>query len=125
MMEDLHVSFEVELDIKGHSTYHSLSAATAGGYVHAVRWLVEGSANSVHEIDRRSIVKEYAQTPVVIAARHLHSKVLGYCSSVRYSPRSTSCDYDTLTIALHDRNTGMIACLYRVGRRSSKNPIHP
>jgi ankyrin repeat protein len=104
------------IDIDGDDYYHSLGAAAAGGSLDAVKWLIESGADPC-EKDRVSVVKEYAQTPVVIAARHGHVKILPYLSSAGTPLGDEDPDYDALHIAMRDRRPGMLVCLLQSGVR--------
>jgi hypothetical protein len=107
MMEMLH---DCGLLIDGDGEHHPFSAAAAGGSLEAVKWLIEHGGDPYEE-DRKSIVKEYAQTPVVIAAHHGYLHILQHLSSVGISLRAEDPDYDALHIALRDHRPSMLVGL--------------
>jgi ankyrin repeat protein len=113
MMEMLH---DCGLDIGGDAEHHPLSVAAVGGSLDTVKWLIERGADPCKE-DRISIVKEYAQTPIVIAVYHGHVHILRHPSSVGISLRNEDPDYDALHAALRDHRPNILVYLLQSGVR--------
>jgi hypothetical protein len=78
---------------------HPVSAAAAGGSLDAVKWLTEHDADPCEE-DRTSIVKEYAQTPIVITAHHGHVHILRYLSGIGILSQPVRAWWDHLSRAI-------------------------
>ena len=111
MMEALQ---QIGINVDGDETTHPLSAAIAGGCIGTVKMLIEWGAR-LDGRDKKSIVKEYTQTPIVIAARHHHLGMVTCLVSHGAPLRESETDYDALTIAVTDRRSKMIACLIKSG----------
>ena len=104
------------MHIHGDDGHHPLRAAAARGSLDAVKRLIQCGADPFEQ-DRMSIAKQYAQTPIVIAACHGHVHILRYLSSVGTMLRNEDSDYDALHIAIRDRRSSMLVCLLQSGVR--------
>jgi ankyrin repeat protein len=111
MMTELH---ELGIEVDGDNNTHPLSSAVAGGSLDAVRLLHEWGAN-FNERDRSSIVKQYAQTPIIIAAHNQQTKMVKYLIGAGALAREPKAEHDALSIALADGHANMLLCLMRSG----------
>jgi hypothetical protein len=75
--------------------------------------LVEYGANNNE--NRKSIVKEYTQSPIVIAARHHNVDMIEYLISEEFAETKLQAGQDALSIAVIDRRAAMILCLMKGG----------
>jgi hypothetical protein len=103
----------VGVDPDGDKVTHPLSAAIAGGSTDCVKVLVEYGANN--NKNRKSIVKEYTQSPIVIAARHHNVDMIEYLISEEFAETKLQAGQDALSIAIIDRRAAMILCLIKGG----------
>jgi hypothetical protein len=102
-----------QIDADGDDSTHPLSAAVAGGSIDAVKLLLQWGANKNDSRDRKSIVKEYTQTPIVIAAHHQHTAMVKYLIIVGQPARAFEAKHDALSIALARGHATMLLCLMR------------
>jgi hypothetical protein len=85
-LEMMRVLYDIGIGANGTKTTHPLSAAVAGGSTAAVKLLLEWGAE-LNTKNRKSIVKEYTQTPMVIAAHHRNVVMIKYLISMGAPPR--------------------------------------
>jgi ankyrin repeat protein len=111
---DLDPKFEFKIDVNGDDSTHPLSAAVAGGSIDAVKLLLKWGAN-LKANGQESIVKEYAQTPIVIAAHRQQITMVKYLISAGALAKESEWRHDALSIALVNRHTTMLLCLMRSG----------
>lgn len=110
----LRVLVDYGFDVYSDETTHPVSAAITSGSIETAQLLFDGGAD-IGDRNRRSVIKQYTQAPLIIAARHLHVEIIRFLVTKGQSLRKGNTYHDALAAALVNRRSNMVLCLLRSG----------
>lgn len=111
-------------DADGDHRTHPISASIASSRIEAVQLLLDAGAD-LDGFARKSLLKEYTQTPIAIAPCHLHVSMINVLAEVGVSLRAHDPNHDPMAISWVDRRSNMLLCLLKGGlslRTSDPSP---